>query len=139
MESSMKKMITLACTLLFCSSALSGVVVVVHPSNGDALNKKAISKIFLGKSKKFPSGTAAKPVTLDSGATSAEFTKSVLGKSESQIKAYWSKLLFTGKGQAPKSVASDAEVIDMVSKNPEMIGYVSDGAATDGVKVLATF
>ena len=135
----MKKLITLSAALLFCTSAVSGVVVVVHPSNGDTMDKKAISKIFLGKSKKFPSGTSASPLNLDSGPTSEEFTKSVLGKSESQIKAYWSKLLFTGKGQAPKSVASDAEVIDMVSKNPEVIGYVSDGAATDGVKVLAKF
>ena len=135
----MKKLIAFSAALLFCSSAFSGVVVVVHPSNGDALDKKAISKIFLGKSKKFPSGADATPLNLDSGATSADFTKSVLGKSESQIKAYWSKLLFTGKGQAPQSVGSDAEVVDMISKNPSMIGYVSDGASTDGVKVLATF
>lgn len=135
----MKKLITLACTLLFCSSAVSGVAIVVHPSNGASMDKKVISKIFLGKTKKFPGGGEAIPLNLDSGGTSAEFTKKVLGKSESQMKAYWSKLLFTGKGQAPKSLKSDAEIIDMVSKNPNMIGYISEAAVTDSVKVVSKF
>jgi len=135
----MKKIISLACALVFCSSAVAGVSVIVHPSNASALDKKAISKIFLGKSKKFPGGSQAVPLNQESGDLSAEFTKKVLGKSESQMKAYWSKLLFTGKGQAPKSVKSDAEVIDMVSKNPTMIGYVDDASINDTVKVISKF
>jgi len=135
----MKKVISLACALVFCSSAVAGVSVIVHPSNASALDKKAISKIFLGKSKKFPGGSQAVPLNQESGDLSAEFTKKVLGKSESQMKAYWSKLLFTGKGQAPKSVKSDAEVIDMVSKNPTMIGYVDDASINDTVKVISKF
>jgi len=135
----MKKVISLACALVFCSSAVAGVSVIVHPSNASALDKKAISKIFLGKSKKFPGGSQAVPLNQESSDLSAEFTKKVLGKSESQMKAYWSKLLFTGKGQAPKSVKSDAEVIDMVSKNPTMIGYVDDASINDTVKVISKF
>lgn len=135
----MKKLMTLTISLLFSVSAFSGGVVIVHPSNSATMDKKAISKIFLGKSKRFPGGDEAEPLNLDSGITSEEFTKEILGKSESQIKAYWSKLLFTGKGQAPQSLKSDAEVIDMVSKNPNMIGYVSDSATIDGVKVVSNF
>ncbi|MDO7083426.1 phosphate ABC transporter substrate-binding protein [Pseudocolwellia sp. AS88] len=135
----MRKLITLTASLLFCSSVFAGGVVIVHPSNTASLDNKAISKIFLGKSKKFSDGSEAKPLNLESGDTSAEFTKEILGKSESQLKAYWSKLLFTGKGQAPESLASDADIIDMVSKNPNMIGYVSDSANVDSVKVVSNF
>jgi ABC-type phosphate transport system substrate-binding protein len=135
----MKKLILLVSSMLFCTSAFSGVVVIVHPSNAATMDKKAISKVFLGKSKKFPGGGTALPIDISKGDVKSEFTKKVLGKSDSQIKAYWSKLLFTGKGQAPKSVDDDAAVIDLVSKNPSIIGYVSDSAVNDTVKVIATF
>jgi len=134
----MKKIITLTLLSLFCTSVLAGAV-VVHPSNVATMDKKTISKIFLGKTKKFPNGEEAIPLNIDPNDTSADFTKEVLGKSESQMKAYWSKLLFTGKGQAPKSVSSDAEVIELVSKNPSTIGYVSDAGVTDGVRVALKF
>ncbi|WP_441002524.1 phosphate ABC transporter substrate-binding protein [Pseudocolwellia agarivorans] len=135
----MKKLIALSASLLFCSSVFSGVVVIVHPSNTATMDQKEISKVFLGKSKKFPGGGAAIPIDISSGDVKSEFTQKVLGKSDSQIKAYWSKLLFTGKGQAPQSVSSDAEVIELVSQNPSIIGYVSDTSVNDSVKVLATF
>jgi ABC-type phosphate transport system substrate-binding protein len=68
-----------------------------------------------------------------------EFNDKILGKSDAQLKSHWSRLVFTGKAQPPKDVGSDAEVIGLVKSNPGMIGYVSSGAASDGVKVIATF
>jgi len=93
----------------------------------------------LGKSKKFPGGSLALPIDIKSGDVKAEFTRKVLGKSESQIKAYWSKLLFTGKGRAPQVVDSDADVLDLVSSNPSIIGYVNENSVKDNVKVIAIF
>lgn len=125
--------------LLLASFHASAVTVIVHPSNTASLDKKALKKVFLGKSKTFPDGVQAVPIDLSSGEARTQFIKNVLGKSESQIKAYWSKLIFTGKGQAPKAMASEAEVLELISQNPSLIGYVSDGAVTDAVKVLAKF
>lgn len=133
----MIKLITLLTTLFVSISAFSAVTVIVHPSNADAINNKDIKKIFLGKSKKFPGGNHAVPITSDS--LNDEFTKTVLKKSPGQVKAYWSKLIFTGKGQAPKFVDSDADVIELISKNPNMIGYVENSAVTPDVKVIGTF
>ncbi len=67
------------------------------------------------------------------------FNDKVLGKSSSQLKAYWSRLIFTGKGTPPKESGSDADVVSLVAKNPNLVGYV-DAAAVDGsVKVVYTF
>jgi ABC-type phosphate transport system substrate-binding protein len=68
-----------------------------------------------------------------------DFEKKVLNKSASQIKAYWSKLVFTGKGTPPKEVSSDAEVINLIKSNPNLIGYVDESSVTGDVKVIATF
>lgn len=116
------------------------VDVIVHPSNADALDQGAIAKIFLGKSTKFPGGSKAVPIALTTGTPACdEFNDKVLGKSSSQLKSYWSKLVFTGKGTPPKEMSTDQDVIDLISANPNMIGYISSGAATDAVKVIGSF
>lgn len=119
---------------------MAEVAVVVHPSNNDALDGGDISKIFLGKAKTFPSGGQAVPInqSVNTG-INTEFEEKVLNKSASQLKAYWSKLLFTGKGQPPKDVGAEADVLALVANNPNMIGYM-DAAKVDGsVKVVARF
>ncbi len=129
-------------TTLFLTnfSVFAEVVVVVHPSNSAALNAEEISKLYLGRTKSFPDGKAAIPVGQTEGSASTEsFNQKVLNKTGSQIKAYWSKLVFTGKGTPPKEVGSDQEVIELVSQNPSVIGYVDKSAVTDAVKVVATF
>ena len=129
-----------ALTLVLSSYAYSEVTVIVHPSNAAALDQKSISKIFLGKSSSFPGGGKAVPINLAEGnATTNEFNDKVLGKKSSQLKSYWSKLVFTGKGTPPKEVGSDQDVIDLVSKNPNIIGYVTSGVETGDVKVVAKF
>ena len=131
----MKKLATLLLAGTFSFNALA-VTVIVHPSNGDALDQAAISRIFLGKAKSFPSGGAAVPITQEAAAD--EFNEKVLNKSASQLKAYWSKLVFTGKGTPPKEVSTDAEMIALIASNPNMIGFIQ-GEADGSVKTVATF
>lgn len=127
-------------TLLLASTAMAEVSVIVHPSNASVLDKDAISRIFLGKTRGFPGGGDAIPVTFkDGSASSKEFTKSVLSKSPKQLKAYWAKMIFTGKGTPPKQLEQDSEMVDLVSKNPSFIGYVTSGNEGAGVKVVAKF
>jgi hypothetical protein len=134
----MKKLTVALIATLFSFQTLA-VNIVVHPSNTDALDKASISRIFLGKAKSFPGGGAATPVDQAEGAAvTDEFNDKVLSRSASQLKAYWSKLVFTGKGTPPKKLDSDAAVIDMVSKNPDMIGYIQ-GDGGGAVKVVASF
>jgi ABC-type phosphate transport system substrate-binding protein len=124
-----------------CSSmAFADVAVIVHPSNGDALDKDSISRLFLNKMKSFPNGTNAVPLALAEGqAATDEFNGKVLSKSASQLTAFWSKLVFTGKGQPPKALGSDAEVISAVAADPGAIGYVDAGSVDGSVRVVATF
>ncbi|WP_438862292.1 substrate-binding domain-containing protein [Neptunicella sp.] len=131
----------LFCTLMLLSSiARADIAVIVHPSNADAMDANDISKIFLGKSSSFPGGSKAVPVNQgEDQAARTEFDDKVLNKSASQLKAYWSKLLFTGKGSPPQNQANDSEVIALVASNPNIIGYVDAAAVNDSVKVVATF
>ncbi|TMO64458.1 substrate-binding domain-containing protein [Pseudoalteromonas aurantia] len=125
----------------FCSfSTLAEVAVVVHPSNQINLTKNEIKRIYLGKMKNFANGQVILPIDLSEGdKTRNAFNKQLLGKSSSQIKAYWSKLIFTGKGTPPKNVRSESEVISAVAANPGTIGYVEASQVTDQVRVIVKF
>lgn len=127
--------------LSLCSSmAFADVAVIVNPSNGDALDKNAISRIFLNKAKAFPNGAQAVPLALSEGtAATDEFNGKVLNKSSAQLTAFWSKLVFTGKGQPPKALSSDAEVMSEVANDPNAIGYIDASSVNDSVRVVATF
>ncbi|MDF1642679.1 MAG: phosphate ABC transporter substrate-binding protein [Pseudomonadales bacterium] len=138
MKSGLKK-IAIGALLTLSTGVWAEVSVIAHPSNGASLDAKSVSKIFLGKSKKFPGGGAAVPIDQAEGSAARdEFHTNVTNKKSSQLKSYWSRIVFTGKGQPPKEVASDAEVMALVAKNPSMIGYVNSSSVNGSVKVILT-
>ena len=126
--------------LILSSVAFSDVVIIVAKDSNFTVTNDEISRLFLGKLKEFDDGTVAIPIYAeDENPAHNEFNNKVLNKSAGQLKAYWSKLLFSGKGSPPKSFASDAEIIAEVIASKGTIGYVSAGSVNDSVKVLATY
>ena len=109
------------------------VAVIVNPKHGGSLSADQVSNIFLGKSSDLTG------VDLPDGNTLRDtFYQKVTGKDAAQVKAYWAKLVFTGKAQPLKEVASDAEVKKFVASNPNGIGYIDKGAVDGSVKVVLT-
>ncbi|MET1077247.1 MAG: phosphate ABC transporter substrate-binding protein [Pseudomonas sp.] len=117
--------------LASCSLTQAEVAVIVNPTASAAPTQADVANIFLGKNKSFK-GVDQK----DWNATKEKFYGSVANKNESQLKSYWSGLVFTGKGQPLASVADDAAVIAHVAGQADAIGYVDAAAVTDQVKVL---
>lgn len=122
-------------------ASFADVVVIVHPSSSVAtMTVEDVSRIFLGKSNNFPGGAQAIAINQDEGsAARAKFNDTVCKKSGSQYKAYWSQLMFTGKGTPPKDVGNDAAVKALIAANPNMIGYVDASAVDASVKVVYKF
>lgn len=141
MNNHLFKLVFVALLSLACAAnSWAEVSVIVHPSISDSASKKDISRIFLGKSKALPGGHKVTPISLSEGNSARdEFNEVVLRKSDSQLKSYWSKLIFTGKGQPPSELENDAAAVDKVASDPNSIGYVDSASVTDTVKVLATF
>lgn len=132
-----KAFIFSAAVLLISGQCFAQLTLVVNPANTNNLTEKDVQRIFLGKEKKFPDGSETLPVNqVADNSLRKSFDEDVLGRNSSQVSAYWSKLVFTGKGIPPKEVSTDAEVIDLVSKNPSVIGYIDSSSVTDSVKVV---
>lgn len=128
-------------TLVFTSLAYAETAVIVSAQNANkSLDQDTIARIFLGKSKSFPDGSQAVPVDQALNSSTREmFNDKVLAKNNSQLKAYWSRLIFTGKGTPPKESGSAAEVKDLVANNPNLIGYIDSSAVDDSVSVVYKF
>ena len=118
-------LVFLACCLSSMVTVAEDVVVVMHPSFEGEMTEKSISEIFLMKVKSFPNGQLSIPLDVDDDEGLNRFYKLYTNKSPSQVKAYWARFVFTGKGSPPKKVYDDEEVLELVSKNPNIIGYVS--------------
>lgn len=132
-------LVTALLLAMAAQSALAGVAVVVNSkSSVDGLSKEQVARIFLGKSKSFPNGNKATPIDQDSGGTRDKFYSDAVKKTDSQVKAYWARLIFTGKGQPPRSVYDDREVINTLVSDPSAVGYIDESSVNSRVKVLLT-
>lgn len=137
LKHTIQKLAFTATLLLGSSSVLAEVVVIVHPSNSASIDAKSTQRIFLGKEKKFSTSKEAIPINQSAGTASRSvFDNDTLGRNSAQVSAYWSKLVFTGKGIPPKEVANDAEVIAIISANPDAIGYVDSSSVDASVKAI---
>ena len=135
---SILQVIFVASAIFMTHVAGAQVAVIVNPkSNTAQMTVDQVSAIFLGKTQSFPGGVAAQPVDLPEGASSRNhFYSKVTGKDAAQIKAYWSKLVFSGKAQALKSLGSSAEVKRFVATNPNAISYIEMSSVDASVKVV---
>ena len=127
----MKKLLS-ALALLSCAAlAQAEVAVIVNAGASAAPSQSDVANIFLGKDKSLKGVDQAAWTP-----TKEKFYAGVANKNESQLKSYWSGLVFTGKGQPLPTVADDAAVVAKVGAEADAIGYVDAAAVTDKVKVL---
>ncbi|SEK58995.1 hypothetical protein SAMN05216359_102310 [Roseateles sp. YR242] len=138
MQFKMNKML-MGATLMVAGVAAQAQVAVVVSAKSPVGNMTAdqVSAIFLGKSNALPNGSAAVAVDLPEAAAAREtFYTKATGKSSAQVKAAWSRLVFSGKGTPPKELGSAADVKKFVAGNPDAIGYIEKSAVDGSVKVV---
>jgi hypothetical protein len=83
----------------------------------------------------FPDGREACAVDLRVGSPLRdEFYAKVARRSPALMKAYWTKMIFTGRGQPPRELAGSADVRKLVADNPGMIGYIERSALDASVR-----
>ena len=108
------------------------IVVIGNPAAGP-LSKEQVADVFLGKNQ------ALTPVDqVETAPIRAEFYKQATGRDMAQVKSTWSRLVFSGKGQAPKELADNAAVKKAVAADPKAVGYIDKSAVDGSVKVVST-
>lgn len=121
-----------------CSAFAANIVAVVSAkSQIGHLTPAQIADIFLGKNNRLPSGEVVVPVDQEEGSRSRDqFYFQITGKSPDQIKAYWTRLIFTGKALPPKVITDGAQLKKFIATNPNAIGYIDSALVDDSVKII---
>lgn len=127
----------LAISLASTMAVADVVVVVSAKSTVAALTKTQLEDIFLGRVSHFPNGQRAVPIDQTDGSAAREqFYTKLAGRTPAQMKAYWSKIIFTGRGQPPTEVSDGAELKKRLAANAEAIGYIDASLIDDSVRVV---
>lgn len=134
------KTLVIAVGVMLTQASVAQVAVVVGANSAaSTLSTEQAAGLFLGKSEQLPGVGAA--LLLDqpeSAAVRELFYTKVTGKSAAQVKATWSRLVFSGKATLPKEAANSAAVKKMVAANANTVGYIEKSAVDSSVKVLLT-
>ncbi len=105
------------------------IVVIVNPAAAP-ISKEQIADLYLGRS--------GDRTPIDQAVGSGiyvEFYKKVTGRDIAQVKAIWSRILFTGRGIPPKQLLDSAAVKKAVAANPKAVGYIETSAVDSSVKI----
>lgn len=123
------------------ASAWADLVVVTNPKSGiDRMSREEVVFVFLGRWRKLPSGIAAVPIDLPIDSPErAAFYRQLVSKSPSEIKAYWSRLMFSGGARPPISPDSREEQIRILASTPGAIGYLDRSAVDNRMKIVFDF
>lgn len=129
--------------LCLCLLSLSGqcemVVVVSKDSPLQALENQQIANIFLTRTNRYPDGNKATPIELRDSLIRDSFYQKVSGKTPTQLMAYWTTLIFSGKGKPPRGFQNVKSLITRLENSPGSISYLSLSQVTEDLKIVYRF
>ena len=106
------------------------VAVVMSPSAAP-LTKDQVANLYLGRA------FDLKPLDLpESSPVREQFYKKATERDLAQVKATWSRIVFSGKGQPPKEVPDAAAVKKSGAAAPKAVGYIEKSAVDGSVKTV---
>ncbi|WP_332674378.1 hypothetical protein [Aromatoleum sp.] len=120
-----------------CAQAETPIVVVAGEGSAiPALSKEQAEQLYLGRASTLLGGTPVSLADLPPGATRDRFYAGLTGKNPSQIRAHWSRMVFTGRALPPREVADAEQLRSLLAADPNLIGYLPAAAANDHLKIL---
>lgn len=131
-------LLSLGFALLAPASARAEVVPVVSArSSVTALTRNEIADIFLGRRARFPDGATALPIDQGEGSQArAEFYRRYADMTPAQLKAFWSKIIFTGRGEPPQAVSSARQLRHLLAVHQDAIAYLDRSQVDDSMRIV---
>jgi ABC-type phosphate transport system substrate-binding protein len=121
----------LTLALLSAAAARAEDIVVIANPTAAPISKEQIADIYLARN------NAWTPIDQSVGSSIYdEFYRKATDRDAAQVKAIWSRILFTGRGVPPKQLLDSAAVKKAVADNPKAVGYIEKSAVDASVKVI---
>ncbi len=132
------QIIILLILFLLPAKGMSDIVVIVNSDNHlTELSQRQVVDLYMGRTSYFPNGEKLQRYDQPSNSmVRVDFYYRITQKSVAAINAYWARLTFTGRASPPRVVADDSEMLEIVEKNNDAIGYIAKEYLNDRVTVV---
>ncbi|AKU13824.1 hypothetical protein AzCIB_3931 [Azoarcus sp. CIB] len=124
-------------SLLAAPSALAQIVIVAGARSPlPELTLEQAEQFYLGRAHTLPDGSGLTLADLPPGQIRDQFYQQLTRKNANQIRAHWSRMVFTGRALPPQQAESVAQLRLWLASQPNLIGYMPAADADGRVKVL---
>ena len=124
--------------LLFSGAySIADPVLITHPdSQIEAISRQDLKNLWLGY-RSTVKEVQLEIIDLDEGhPMRVQFYLDFIGYSVRQLKAHWATQVFAGKGFPPTRLASEADIIQWISEQPNRLAYIDSALTDETVKVI---
>ena len=130
----LRRWIALASILLMLAApAVRAEIVLVTAMDSaiEELSRDEAEQLYLGRRATLSARGALILLDLPSGPIRDQFYRLLTGKNPSQIRAYWSRMVFTGRALPPTESADVNDARRILLENPNAIAYLPATYAED--------
>lgn len=132
---SLKRLPSFLYLIFVCGCAQADLVIVTHPNTAvTSITSSQLERLYFGMSSRLPDGALTTVFDSD-GESKNLFYSKILKKTPEQVSKYWTRMLFTGKAQPPRTVRSDEMKAALLQK-PGSIGYIDSSKLDARLKVI---
>ncbi|MDR0717395.1 MAG: hypothetical protein LBF50_08270 [Azoarcus sp.] len=111
-------------------------VVIVTSGGIKVLSREEAAQLFLGQRTTLRDGTPVTLIDLPAGPARNHFYRELTGKNPVQVRANWSRLVFSGRVRPPLEAGSQSEALELLARTPNAIGYLPANASDNRLKIL---
>lgn len=113
-------------------------IIVNRGVSVSSVSQQRVRAMFAMKLLQWPDGQQVRVFVLaDDVPLHRTFSKEVLGVYPYQLRQTWDRLVYSGTGQAPTEVGSEAEMLKRVARTPGALGYARHAQPGDRVRILS--
>ena len=112
------------------------VIVTAKSSAIEVITQDEAAKLYLGRTTTLADNTSVTLIDLPPGAERDRFYQALTGKNPVQIRANWSRQVFTGRALPPRQADSLEQLRDWLLSDERSIGYMPASGLGDGLRPL---
>ncbi len=113
------------------------VVAVSNRSDIESISKRELIDVFMGRFDVLENGERVQPIDYsEDSRLRAAFYERLVGKSQKQINAYWSRLVFSGRAKPPVRVDDVEQSIRFIQQNPTGLAYLPASRVSEEMKIV---
>lgn len=123
---------------LFGAGPAWAQIALVTAADGpiQSLARDEAEQLYLGRLSALSDGTPVRLLDLPNGEVRDTFYLRLIGKNGPQTRAYWSRMVFTGRARPPREVSDVADLHALMAQDRNLIGYLPASALSPAMRVL---